>query len=58
MKQLTLSTSGFDKYTKTTRRAVFLSEMQRVVPWAKRAGPLLMLAHQEYSSRPRLRRWC
>jgi len=35
MKQMTLSTSGFDKYAKTTRRAVFLSEMQRVVPWAK-----------------------
>ncbi|MDO8535303.1 MAG: IS5 family transposase [Xanthobacteraceae bacterium] len=35
MKQMTLSTSGFDKYTKTTRRAVFLSEMQRVVPWAE-----------------------
>jgi len=35
MKQMTLSTSGFDKYTKTTRRAVFLAEMERVVPWAK-----------------------
>ena len=35
MKQTTLSITGFDKYAKTTRRAVFLSEMQRVVPWAK-----------------------
>jgi len=35
MKQMTLSTSGFDKYAKTTRRAVFLSEMQRVVPWVR-----------------------
>ncbi len=35
MKQMTLSTTGFDKYAKTTRRAVFLSEMQRVVPWTK-----------------------
>ncbi len=35
MKQTTLSITGFDKYAKTTRRAVFLSEMERVVPWAK-----------------------
>jgi transposase, IS5 family len=35
MKQMTLSATGFDKYAKTTRRAMFLSEMQRVVPWAK-----------------------
>jgi len=35
MKQMTLSTSGFDQYAKTTRRAVFLSEMERVVPWAE-----------------------
>ena len=35
MKQMTLSTSGFDQYAKTTRRTVFLSEMERVVPWAE-----------------------
>lgn len=35
MKQKTLATMGFDKYTKTTRRAVFLGEMQRVVPWSE-----------------------
>ena len=35
MKQITLSTSGFDKYAKTTRRAAFLAEMERVVPWAE-----------------------
>jgi transposase, IS5 family len=34
MKQLTLSTGGFDRYGKTTRRAAFLAEMDRVVPWA------------------------
>ncbi|MDP2779062.1 MAG: IS5/IS1182 family transposase, partial [Devosia sp.] len=33
MKQTTLSTSGFDRYTKQTRRAAFLAEMNRVVPW-------------------------
>jgi len=33
MKQLTLATAGFERYGKTTRRAVFLAEMERVVPW-------------------------
>ena len=33
MKQMTLSASGFDRYGKTTRRAAFLAEMERVVPW-------------------------
>ena len=34
MKQLTLASVGFERYAKTTRRATFLSEMERVVPWA------------------------
>jgi len=34
MKQLTLATAGFDRYAKPTRRAGFLAEMERVVPWA------------------------
>ena len=34
MKQMTLSTGGFDRYGKTTRRAAFLAEMSRVVPWS------------------------
>src|SRR6516164_1471289 len=33
MKQLTLATAGFERYAKTTRRAGFLAEMERVVPW-------------------------
>ena len=33
MKQLTLAMAGFVRYAKTTRRAVFLAEMERVVPW-------------------------
>lgn len=33
--QMTLSGCGFEKYAKTTRRAQFLAEMERVVPWAK-----------------------
>src|SRR5947207_14293763 len=34
MKQLTLAAVGFERYAKTTRRAAFLAEMERVVPWA------------------------
>ena len=33
MRQTTLATSGFDRYSKPTRRAAFLAEMDRVVPW-------------------------
>src|SRR5437762_9149560 len=33
MKQLTLAAVGFERYTKVTRRAEFLAEMERVVPW-------------------------
>lgn len=33
MRQLTLATAGFDKHGKLTRRAAFLTEMDRVVPW-------------------------
>jgi IS5 family transposase len=32
-KQMTLTGGGFEKYAKTTRRAQFLAEMERVVPW-------------------------
>ena len=34
-KQMTLGGSGFEKYAKTTRRAQFLAEMERVVPWGE-----------------------
>ena len=33
MKQMTLGSTGFDKHAKATRRAQFLAEMDRVVPW-------------------------
>lgn len=33
-KQLTLG-AGFEKYAKTTKRAQFLSDMDRIVPWAE-----------------------
>src|SRR5947207_15699276 len=38
MKQLTLATVGFERYAKTTRRAAFLAEMERVVPWSALDG--------------------
>src|SRR2546421_3137035 len=34
MKQLPLATVGFERYAKTTRRAAFLAEMERVVRWS------------------------
>jgi IS5 family transposase len=33
MRQATLASAGFERYGKTTRRAAFLAEMERVVPW-------------------------
>jgi IS5 family transposase len=35
MKQQSLARGGFDRYGKTTRRAAFLAEMDKVVPWAE-----------------------
>src|SRR5882672_9754642 len=35
LKQQTLAVAGFEKYAKTTRRATFLAEMERVVPWRR-----------------------
>jgi Transposase domain (DUF772) len=37
MKQQTLA-RGFEHYTKKTRRALFLEEMEQVVPWAELCG--------------------
>jgi IS5 family transposase len=33
MRQLTLATVSLDQHSKLTRRAAFLAEMDRVVPW-------------------------
>src|ERR1019366_8335726 len=39
MKQRTLAMmNGFERYGKTTRRALFLDEMEQVVPWSKLCG--------------------
>jgi transposase, IS5 family len=35
MKQATLAQGGFEKYAKVTRRAAFLAEMDKIVPWAE-----------------------
>ena len=35
MKQMTLTTDGFQKYNKRTRRAAFLADMARIVPWSE-----------------------
>jgi IS5 family transposase len=34
MKQMSLARGGFDRYAKTTKRAAFLADMDRVIPWA------------------------
>ncbi len=38
MKQMTLSTTGFERFGKMTRRAAVLAEMEQVVPWAGLCG--------------------
>ncbi len=45
MKQMTLGAEGFERYGKRTRRAAFLAEMERVVPW----GELCALIEPVYS---------
>ena len=35
---MTLAAMGFERYAKTTRRATFLAEMERVVPWPALCG--------------------
>ena len=34
MKQMTLTTTGFEKHARPTRKAEFLAEMERLMPWA------------------------
>jgi len=33
--QMSLATTGFERFAKTTRRAKFLTEMDRIVPWKR-----------------------
>ena len=48
MKQMTFSLSGFDRYAKTTRREIFLQEMDNAVPWAR----LIELNEPHYYAAP------
>jgi len=52
MRQLTLATAKFTKYAKPTRRAAFLAEMERVVPWAELAAtdPRACLAQHSHDA--------
>jgi len=52
MKQTTLATAGFDRYAKTTRRAEFLAQMNRVVPWSKLCALVLPVYPQAGNGRP------
>src|SRR5579863_924574 len=36
--QMSFAATGFERHSKTTRRAMFLSEMDRVVPWKRLRG--------------------
>jgi IS5 family transposase len=52
MKQLTLATVGFERYGKTTRRAAFLAEMERVVPWSALCAQIEPLYPKAGNGRP------
>jgi IS5 family transposase len=53
MKQMTLAAVGFERYAKTTRRALFLAEMERVVPWAALCGLIEPVYPKPGNGRPR-----
>ena len=52
MKQLTLATVGFERYAKLTRRAAFLAEMERVVPWSALCGLIAPFYPKPGNGRP------
>jgi Transposase domain (DUF772) len=52
MKQMTLAPAGFERYAKTTRRAVFLAEMERVVPWPALCGLIEQVYPKPRNGRP------
>jgi len=53
MKQRTLAMmTGFERYTKKTRRAQFLEEMEQVVPWAKLCALIKPHYPKEGNGRP------
>jgi transposase, IS5 family len=50
--QLTLAGTGFEKYTKVTRRAQFLAEMERVVPWRELCARIAPVYPKAENGRP------
>jgi len=52
MKQLTLATVGFERYAKPTRRAAFLVEMERIVPWSALCGLIAPFYPKPGNGRP------
>jgi hypothetical protein len=50
--QLTLVGTGFEKYTKTTRRAQFLAAMDRVVPWRELCARIAPVYPKPGNGRP------
>ena len=53
MKQQTLAmASGFEQYAKKTRRALFLEEMEKVVPWAQLCRLIAPLYPKAGNGRP------
>ena len=49
---MTLATAGFERYAKTTRRAGFLAQMDRVVPWDKLCALVFPVYPQAGDGRP------
>jgi IS5 family transposase len=52
MKQMTLAMAGFERYAKTTRRAEFLAQMDRIVPWDKLCALVLPVYPEAGNGRP------
>src|SRR5436309_4864767 len=52
MKQMTLGSTGFEKQAKATRRAQFLAEMDRVVPWKQLCALIEPVYSKGTSGRP------
>jgi transposase, IS5 family len=52
MRQATLAMAGFERYAKTTRRAAFLDEMERVVPWPALCALIALVYPKPGNGRP------
>lgn len=52
MKQMTLATAGFERYSKATRRAEFMVAMDRVVPWGRFCAFMSLVYPQAGNGRP------